>query len=84
MPRYFFDLYKDIVALDEEGSVLSGPDEAHSRALGEAREMITASVEDHRKIDLKHRIEVRDEAGEIIERVQFEKAVKFVRDGKPV
>jgi hypothetical protein len=84
MPRYFFDLYNDIVAFDEEGSVLSGPEEAHRRALGEAREMITASVEEHGRIDLKHRIEIRDEAGEIIERVQFEKAVKFVREGKPV
>jgi hypothetical protein len=84
MPRYFFDLYNDIVALDEEGSVLSGPEEAHGRALGEAREMVTASVEEHGRIDLTHRIEIRDDAGEIVERVQFEQAVKFVRDGKPV
>jgi predicted signal transduction protein with EAL and GGDEF domain len=26
MPRYFFDLYNDMVALDDEGSVLSGPE----------------------------------------------------------
>jgi hypothetical protein len=79
MPRYFFDLYNDIVALDEEGAVLSGPEEAHGHALVEAREMISASVEDHRKIDLKHRIEVRDESGKVVEQITFEKAVDFVR-----
>jgi hypothetical protein len=84
MPRYFFDLYNDIVARDEEGSVLSGLEEAHGRALDEAREMITASVEEHGKIDLTHRIEIRDDAGEILEQIQFEEAVQFVRDGKPV
>jgi hypothetical protein len=73
-----------MVALDEEGTLLSGPGDAHRRALTEAREMITASVEDHRRIDLKHRIEVRDETGEVLEQVTFEKAVVFVRDGKPV
>jgi hypothetical protein len=84
MPRYFFDLYNDMVALDEEGAVLASPEEAHGRALGEAREMITASVEEHRKVDLTHRIENRDEAGKILERIQFERAVGFVRNGKPV
>jgi hypothetical protein len=84
MPRYFFDLYNDMVALDEEGAVLVSPEEAHERALGEAREMITASVEEHRKVDLTHRIEIRDEAGKILERIQFERAVDFVRNGKPV
>jgi hypothetical protein len=84
MPRYFFDLYNDEVALDEEGAVLAGPDEAYRRALMEAREMIAAIVEDHRKIDLKHRIEVRGESGQILERIPFEQAIQFVRDGEPV
>jgi hypothetical protein len=84
MPRYFFDLYNDMVPLDEEGTVLPDAAAAQDRALAEAREMIAASVKDHRRIDLMHCIEVRDAAGEVLDRVLFERAVSFVRDGKPV
>jgi hypothetical protein len=79
MPRYFFDLYNDEVSLDDEGAVLPGPEEAYGRAMREAREMITASVEEHGKIDLSHRIEVRGESGLVLDRVPFEQAVNFLR-----
>jgi hypothetical protein len=84
MPRYFFDLYNDMVALDEEGTVLPNTKAAQARGLSEAREMIRASVEDHKRIDLEHRIEVRDEGGEIVSAIRFEEAVQFVRDGATV
>jgi hypothetical protein len=84
MPRYFFDLYNDMVVRDEEGALLRGPSEAYGHALYEAWEMITASVVEHKRIDLAHRIEVRDDAGKILEEIRFEKAIQFVRNGKPV
>jgi hypothetical protein len=84
MPRYFFDLYNDIVALDEEGVVLPNAEAAQDRGLVEAREMIRASVEEHNRIDLGHRVQIREEGGDIVAEVKFEDAVQFVRDGASV
>ena len=46
--------------------------------------MICASVEEQGKIDLRHRIAIRDEAGNGVGEVRFENAVQFLRDGSPV
>ena len=84
MPRYYFDLYNDIDAIDENGVVLAGLEAAQTHALREAREMICASVEEQGKIDLRHRIAIRDEAGNGVGEIRFENAVQFLRDGSPV
>ena len=77
MPRFYFDLHNDVDAIDGEGKELSGIDAAIENALGEAREMIAASVETGR-IDLNHFIQVRDESGKIVHRIRFGEAVTFV------
>ena len=84
MPRYFYDLYNDITAIDDEGRELPDLMSAKATALVEAREMIEASVQEHGKVDLHHRIQVRDELGTVIYTLQFEDAVQVVRDGEPV
>jgi hypothetical protein len=68
--RYFFHLYDDVVAMDEEGVELSGPAAARERAVAEARQIACAEVlKGH--LDLGHRIDVADEAGETIFTVHF-------------
>ena len=77
MPRFYFDLHNDVDALDQEGKELDGLEDARKIALAEAREMIEASVaEGH--IDLNHFIQVRDEAGNIVHRLQFGEAITIV------
>lgn len=44
MPRFYFHLYNDAVAMDEEGRVLPDLDSARAAAVKEAREMMTESV----------------------------------------
>jgi hypothetical protein len=77
VPRYFFDLHNDIDVTDGEGKELSGLAEAQRIALDEAREMIAASVETG-EVNLNHFIQVRDEAGEMIQRLSFGQAVTII------
>ena len=71
MPRYFFHLHNDLDVQDEEGQELSGLEEARERAIQYALDMSAASVLEHRKINLLHRIEVADQSGEIAFKVEF-------------
>lgn len=75
MGRYYFHLYDDIVAMDEEGVELSGPAAARERAVAEARQIACSEVlEGH--LDLGHRIEVADEAGDTLFTVHFRDTVQ--------
>lgn len=82
VPRYFFDLHNDIDAIDEEGREFSDLDAAKAYTLGEARQMIQASVSETGRIDLGHHIDVRDDSGAIIYIMHFEDAVRIVRNGE--
>jgi hypothetical protein len=77
MPRYFFDLRNDIDARDEEGRDLPDLRFMRKAALAEAREMMTESVLDG-KPDLNHRIEVRNEVGDLIYTLRFADAVHII------
>lgn len=79
MPRYFFDLFDDVEARDDYGVELSDVNGAIAHALLEARTMIQASVVDTGRIDLRHHIDVRDEAGAILHVMHFEDAVTVQR-----
>lgn len=74
MPRYFFHLYNDVVAMDDEGVDL--PDLAAARANGikEAREMMVETVSEGR-INFSHRIDIADESGAVVDSVTFGEAV---------
>ena len=82
MARYFFDLRNDVDLNDDEGLLLADLDAGLAHARMEAREMICASVMAERRVDLRHKIEVREESGMVAAVVHFEDAVQFVRSGR--
>ena len=77
MPRYFFNLYDDIAALDEEGRELPDADAARSEAERTAREMAAVEVLAGRLV-LSHRIDVVDDAEELVATVCFGDAVEVL------
>jgi hypothetical protein len=77
MPRYFFHVYDDVVALDEEGVELSDLAAAHRQALEGARELACAELAQG-TLHLKHRIEVEDENRRPVLTLPFRSAFKIV------
>ena len=76
MQRYFFHLYDDMTVLDEEGAELPSVQAARERAFADARQMACAEVlEGH--LNLRHRIDVVDERGEVLFTVQFRDTVEI-------
>jgi hypothetical protein len=71
MPRFFFNLYNDVFVDDQEGEELPDLAAARVRAEGFARDMAAASVLDHGRIDLRHRIEVVDASRQPLLSVTF-------------
>ena len=63
MPRFFFHVYDDYVALDDEGAELPSVAEAREAAVRAARELATEEIRAKGKLTLKHRIDVEDENG---------------------
>jgi hypothetical protein len=79
MPRYYFNIDNSIGYLaDEEGRELAGPDEARREALKGARSILAEDVLQG-KIDLRGRLEVKDEAGRIVLTLPFSEAVELLR-----
>ena len=74
MPRYFFHLYNDVIAMDDEGVDLPDLEAARANGIKEAREMMVETVSEGR-INLSHRIDIADESGAVIDSVIFAEAV---------
>ena len=74
MPRYFFHVYDDIIAEDEEGEDLPNLAAARLKALKGARDLICEQVR-HGYAVLSHWIDVVDEQGEKVLTVTFGEAV---------
>ncbi|WP_414713333.1 DUF6894 family protein [Sphingomonas sp.] len=74
VPRYFFHVYDDIIAQDEEGEELPNFAAARLNALKGARELIAEQVR-HGYIVLSHWIDVVDEQGDAVLTVTFKDAV---------
>ena len=70
MPRFYFHLYNDITSLDDEGQEYDNLPIAHQKAVAAAREMAAEAVKNGH-LTLSHRIEIADEAGEIVGTVWF-------------
>ena len=75
MPRFYFHLRNDLDVQDEEGQELPDAEAAHKQAVQYAIDMTAVSVREQRKVNLHHRIEVANEAGAIIDTVEFGDAV---------
>lgn len=71
VPRYFFHLRNDLSVDDAEGEVWPTIEAALERARLYALDMTAASVTEHQKINLHHRIELADESGIILAKVEF-------------
>ena len=70
MPRFYFHLRNDLSADDEEGQELPTVEAAHTCAVQYAQDMAAASILEHSKINLHHRIEVSD-GREVVLTVKF-------------
>ena len=75
MPRFFFHVYDDLVATDEEGLELPGLKEALIKAERGARELAADEVM-RGTLHLDHRIEVADESGSVVATVKFQDLVR--------
>ena len=78
MPRFYFHLFNDMTAMDEEGTELPDESAANSQAIMNAREMAAQSVREGHLV-LSHRIDVANQSGDTIATVHFRDAVE-VRD----
>ena len=74
MPRYFFNVYDDVVAQDEEGREFPNLAAARLEALRGARGLIAEQVT-HGYIVLSHWIDVVDEQGEKALTITFRDAI---------
>jgi len=76
VPRYFFNLFNDAVALDDEGVELADNDAARAHALKEARTMAAYSVS-MGHLTASHRIDFVDEKRNHVGTVRFDEAVEI-------
>ena len=74
MPRYYFHIYDDVIAEDEEGTELPNLAAARLNALQGARSLIADQVK-HGYLVLSHWIDVMDEQGEQVLTITFRDAV---------
>ena len=78
MPRYFFNIYDDVVVKDDEGMELPNLEAARLQALNGARDLIATQVR-HGYMERSHWLEVEDAAGEVLLNLTFAEAVE-IRD----
>lgn len=76
MPNYRFHVMNDIDAPDEEGLDLDNLALAHLKAIDAARDLASAAVRQGR-LDLRHRIDVEDDAGKVLLTVTFADAIEL-------
>lgn len=74
MPTFFFNVYDDLAATDEDGLELPDLDAAKAEAVRGARALACEQVTRGR-LNLSHRIEVTDEIGRTVATVTFRDAV---------
>jgi hypothetical protein len=65
MPRFYFNVYNDVTALDDEGIDLPDIETARQAALGGARDLAADQVKKGR-LNLTHRIDIVDEGGSVV------------------
>lgn len=73
MPRFYFHVYNDVIAIDEEGLELPDVEAAREQATESARELVCEGI--HKgHLNLDHRIEVEDEGHERVLTVSYRDA----------
>jgi hypothetical protein len=76
MPRFYFHLLNDVDAPDEEGIELPNLDEARRYAERTARFTAAETLKEQGNIVLRHRIDIEDEQGSVLDTVHFGDVVK--------
>lgn len=76
MPRYFLHLKDGETVRDEDGMILDGVEQARDEAVRSARDMMSDQVRQGR-LSLRDRIEVEDEAGDIVLTVTFRESLEL-------
>ena len=74
MPRFFFHVYDDVIAIDDEGVTLPNLDAARLQALVGARGLMAEQVT-RGYLVRSHWIDVVDEAGAIVLHLPFADAI---------
>ncbi len=75
MPRYFLHLRDDLDVPDEEGFELPDLDAARTKARENALFSLAQTAKDEAKINFRHRIDIEDEQGGILDTVWFRDVV---------
>jgi hypothetical protein len=83
LPRYYFDLYNHEVLKDETGQVFDDEVQARAAAIVGASELIASQVAAGVLVDLRHRIEVKDEIGNVAASIRFGDLFTGYRDMLP-
>jgi hypothetical protein len=73
-PRFYFHIYNDWVAMDEEGLELSDVSAAKLHAMEGARELACEHIRERGNVNLDHRIEVTDDQQRLVLTVTFREA----------
>ena len=82
MALYYFHLRDGVERLlDPLGQEIADPETIPAIALAEARALIAADAQAG-QIDLNQRIEVVDEGGELVHRIEFTDAVSIIGAGQ--
>ncbi|HEX8217336.1 MAG TPA: hypothetical protein VF577_07715 [Allosphingosinicella sp.] len=76
VPKFFFHIHDDIFVRDEEGLELSDVAAARATAVASARALMCDQVTNG-QLNLGHRIEVEDDAGEPVLMLPFGDAVEI-------
>jgi hypothetical protein len=77
VPRFYFHIFNDIIAPDEEGVELPDAAAAHLHATHSARTLVGMLVMEGVTIKLHHRIDVADAGGSVITTVRFGDVLKI-------
>jgi hypothetical protein len=76
MPRFYFNLFNDLVTKDEEGLDLPGLLAAQQEARKGAAGVIGEQLEAGNQVDPNHRIEVEDDQRRLVYTLRFSELIK--------
>jgi hypothetical protein len=75
VPRYFFHLYNDVEARDEEGIEMPNMGAARMAAIQNARFTIAETIKVQGRFVGDHRIDIEDDEGKVLDTIYFGDAV---------
>jgi hypothetical protein len=76
VPRFYFHLLNDVDAPDQEGVELPDLNAALEQAVRNARFTAAETLKETGRIVLRHRIDIEDERGHVLQTVHFGDVVK--------